>query len=72
MIEIGVVGRITEGEEVGRFVFVEELPDNPPSYLIHTAADRDFKISGGDSWVEDFSSLVEFFKEGRWTVEWLR
>ncbi|MEV8425846.1 hypothetical protein [Streptomyces niveus] len=70
MIEIDSVGRIVSGEEVGRFVKIQELPDNPPSYLILTAADRDFHQEGGDSWVEDEASLRQYFSESRWVVNW--
>lgn len=69
-IEVGVVGVIVKGDEAGRFVFVQELPDDPPSYLVHTAADENFKTSGGDAWVEDHASLADFFEEGKWVVEW--
>ncbi|MCX4461195.1 hypothetical protein OOK58_00460 [Streptomyces sp. NBC_01728] len=70
MIRIGVLGKIVEGDEAGRFVFIKELPDDPPSYLVLTAADENLKISGGDEWVEDYPSLIDFFKEGEWVVEW--
>lgn len=70
VIRVGVLGQIVEGDEAGRFVFIKELPDDPPSYLVLTAADENFKTFGGDEWVEDYSSLVDFFKEGGWIVEW--
>ncbi|WP_203887533.1 hypothetical protein [Planotetraspora kaengkrachanensis] len=59
-----------EVDEAGRFVFIKELPDEPPSYLVLTAADEEFKVPGGDEWVEDYASLIAFFQEGRWVVEW--
>lgn len=71
-IEIGVVGRVTVGEQRGEFVKVKELPDAPPSYLILTAIDRQFATGGGDFWVEDYPSLEQFFQESRWVVEWER
>lgn len=70
MIKIGKVGRIVSGDDAGKFVRVDELPDSPPSYLILLAEDQDFKRGCGDYWVEDFPSLEEFFTEGQWTVEW--
>ena len=70
MIRIGVLGRIVEGDEAGRFVRIKELPDDPPSYLVFTAADEEFKVAGGDEWVEDYASLIAFCEEGRWVVEW--
>ncbi|MGW2478065.1 hypothetical protein [Streptomyces sp. NPDC001665] len=72
MIKIGVLGKITKGDEVGRYVFIKELPDDPPSYLVLTASDAEFEICGGDEWVEDYPSLGEFFEEGQWIVEWCR
>jgi hypothetical protein len=70
MIRVGVLGRIIEGDETGRFVFIKELPDDPPSYLVLTAPDEEFKVAGGDEWVEDYSSLIPFFEEGQWVVDW--
>ncbi|MFJ8939788.1 hypothetical protein ACIRL0_29410 [Streptomyces sp. NPDC102365] len=70
MIKIEVLGKISTGDEQGRYVYIRELPDDPPSYLILTAADPDFKVEGGDEWVENFESLVDFFNEGQWVVEW--
>ncbi|GIG80585.1 hypothetical protein [Planotetraspora kaengkrachanensis] len=70
MIRIGVLGRIMEGDEAGKFVLIKELPDAPPSYLVLTGADEEFKRSGGDEWVEDYPSLISFFQEARWVVEW--
>ncbi|MFI5663545.1 hypothetical protein [Streptomyces sp. NPDC051684] len=70
MVEVEKLGRIASGDEQGRYVYVKELPDEPPSYLVLTAADPDLKADGGDEWVEDFSSLEQFFGEGRWLVEW--
>ncbi|GHI07861.1 hypothetical protein Scel_61820 [Streptomyces cellostaticus] len=70
MIRIGEVGRIVSGEESGKFVKINELPDSPPSYLILLAHDREFTRGCGDYWVEDFVSLEQFFTEGEWVVKW--
>lgn len=70
MIKIGAVGRISSGDEQGKYVKIQELPDDPPSYLILTAADRDFRHDGGDAWVEDRASLSQYFEEAHWIVEW--
>ncbi|MGA4856449.1 hypothetical protein ACPCAB_07255 [Streptomyces koyangensis] len=69
-IKFGTVGKIMVGDEAGRFVLIQELPDVPPSYLVLTAADSEFEESGGDEWVEDYASLLEFFEEGGWLVDW--
>lgn len=70
MIKVGPIGRIVSGEEQGRYVRIQELPDQPVSYLILTAADRDFREAGGDAWVEDEASLRQYFDESRWIVQW--
>ncbi|MDT0305458.1 hypothetical protein RM780_00565 [Streptomyces sp. DSM 44917] len=70
MIKRGIVGRIVSGHELGSYVKVEELPDDPPSFLILTASDREFREGSGDSWVEDYASLEQFFEESRWVIEW--
>ncbi|GGT34531.1 hypothetical protein GCM10010207_38220 [Streptomyces atratus] len=70
MIKIDSIGRIVSGEEAGRFVRIQELPDDPPSYLIITAVDRDFRQGGGDSWAEDEASLRQYFIESRWIINW--
>lgn len=64
------VGRIVAGDEVGKFVRVEELVGEPPSFLVLLACDREFTRGCGDYWVEDLESLGQFFAEGGWVVEW--
>lgn len=70
LIRIGKIGRIVSGDETGKFVRVDELPDSAPSYLILLADDQEFKRGRGDYWVEDFLSLEQFFIEGKLVVEW--
>jgi hypothetical protein len=70
LIKVGKVGRIVAGDEVGKFVRVDELADSPPSYLILLAHDQEFSRGCGDYWAEDFASLEQFFIEGKWVVEW--
>ncbi|MFJ9082450.1 hypothetical protein ACIRL3_08540 [Streptomyces sp. NPDC102384] len=53
-------------------MYIQELADEPPSYLVLTAADPALKVAGSDEWVEDFASLEQFFDEGRWVVEWIQ
>ncbi|WP_327668653.1 MULTISPECIES: hypothetical protein [unclassified Streptomyces] len=53
-------------------MYIQELADEPPSYLVLTAADLALKVAGSDEWVEDFASLEQFFDEGRWVVEWIQ
>ncbi|QLH20467.1 hypothetical protein [Streptomyces sp. Rer75] len=71
MVEkIDTVGRIRAGDEAGKYVRIQELPDSPPGYLILMARDRDFRDGCGDYWVEDRESLEAFFAEGDWIIEW--
>ncbi|MGW6578996.1 hypothetical protein ACWF76_06245 [Streptomyces globisporus] len=70
MIKIDRVGKITAGDELGKFVRINELPDNPPSYLILLADDSEFSHGCGDYWVENREDLDEFFAEAHWEVEW--
>ncbi|MHC5256613.1 hypothetical protein ACYSUO_01895 [Streptomyces sp. UC4497] len=70
MIKVETLGRIASGDEQGRYVYIQKLPDDPPSFLVLTAADDALKVAGSDEWVEDFASLEQFFDEGNWVVEW--
>ncbi|MGQ4726864.1 hypothetical protein ACUN3E_04300 [Streptomyces sp. Ju416(a)] len=71
VIPIGRIGKITGGEEDGRFVRIKELPDLPPSYLILLARGPDFTDGCGDYWVKDSEDLEGFINEARWKVTWL-
>lgn len=68
---VGVVGRIVAGDELAKFVRVDVLPGEPPSYLVLLAYDPEFRRGCGDFWVEDLASVGQFFAEGEWAVEWL-
>lgn len=70
MIPTSVIGRITAGDDQGKYVKIKKLRNDPPSYLVLRAADRDFKTFGRDDWVEDYASLEQDFEEVRWVVEW--
>ncbi|MFE0174948.1 hypothetical protein ACFWZ2_21760 [Streptomyces sp. NPDC059002] len=70
MIEVEKAGRIRSGDDAGKYVKIQELPDSPPSYLILLAHDRQFEHGCGDHWVEDHASLEGFFRESQWVVDW--
>lgn len=70
MIQIGTIGHIVAGEDEGHYVKVQELADEPPSFLILVSATPDFSGPGGDYWVENHAALQQFFDESRWVVEW--
>ncbi|GAA3188420.1 MULTISPECIES: hypothetical protein [Streptomyces] len=65
-------GFIEAGDDQGKYVKIEELPDTPPSYLITLAKDADFTQGCGDYWVEDKESLKQFIREGYWEVNWFQ
>lgn len=70
MIKLGMVGHIMSGVDQNSWVRVQELPDDPPSFLILLATDHDFHTGIGDYWVEDYPSLEQFFEESQWVVDW--
>lgn len=70
MIKIGKVGGITAGDEFEKFIRINKLPDDPPSYLILLAEDSEFLNGCGDYWVENREDLEEFFTEAHWEVDW--
>jgi hypothetical protein len=70
MIPYDRAGKISTGDHVGKFVKIKELPDNPSSFLVLLAHDARFEKGCGDYWVEDYASLLEFFTEAKWVIEW--
>ncbi|CAL2059082.1 MULTISPECIES: hypothetical protein [Streptomyces] len=70
LIPVDLTGRISAGDEAGKFVRVEEFSGPAPSYLILLAHDQEFTHGCGDYWVEDFPALERFFAEGAWVVDW--
>jgi hypothetical protein len=69
MIRIGKKGRITKGTSAGWFVLVDDDSENTGGFLILTAKDIDFE-DGFDNWVENMSSLEQYFQEAGWEIEW--
>lgn len=70
MVKIDRVGKITIGDQLGKFARINELPDSPPSYLILLADDSEFSNGCGDYWVKNREDLDKFFAEAHWEVEW--
>jgi len=71
VVRIGVLGRITAGEEIGRYVKVEDDRENTGGYLILTADDPQLSFNGYDGWVESRQDLDGYFGESGWVVAWL-
>jgi hypothetical protein len=68
-IPIGIVGKIIAGNEQGRYVKIIDDDESTGGYLILTSSSPNFR-DGHDSWVQDHETLVQFFKESRWIVDW--
>ncbi len=71
MIKIGQVGTIISGDEAGFEVIIIDDSENTGGYLICTL--RSFKQKSSESydgWVEDYESLVGYFLESNWVVDW--
>jgi len=68
-IQIGVVGKIISGDEKGRYVKIIDDDKNTGGYLILTSTYPNFS-DGYDNWVQDHETLVRFFEESRWIVDW--
>lgn len=71
MIKIGQVGTIISGDEAGFEVIIIDDSENTGGYLICTS--RSFKQKSSESydgWVEDYESLVGYFLESNWVVDW--
>ncbi|MBW8831099.1 MAG: hypothetical protein JF606_17080 [Burkholderiales bacterium] len=68
-IELGKVGKIVAGQELGRYVKVVDDAASTGGFLILTAMAPDMQ-DGFDSWVESREMLQRFFEEAGWIVEW--
>lgn len=69
-IEIGITGKILEGEEQGYFVKVIDDSDDTGGYLILTCDEKTFS-SGFDGWVKNWEDLEGYFEGANWKIEWL-
>lgn len=69
-IQVGKVGKILAGDDVGRYIKVVDDSDSTGGFLILTSDDPDFE-RGYDNWVEDRTALLRYFQESGWQVEWL-
>ena len=73
MIPIGKVGKVIEGEEKGWFIKIE--PDNSETKGYYIFLCKNHTFIGGlgegyDDWVDSYESLVEYFKDEDFLVEW--
>ena len=68
-IKVGVVGKVMDGKEVGRYVKVIDDESNTGGFLILTASSPKMQ-DGFDNWVENRQVLQLFFEEAGWIIEW--
>jgi hypothetical protein len=70
-IKIGKKGLINEGDMKGWYIRVDDDYKNTGGFLIFYNSSPD--MSSGmsyDDWVENESSLKDFFEESSWTINW--
>ena len=68
-IEIDRVGKVIAGEDLGKWIKIQDVTESTGGFLVLYGVDRDFE-NGGDDWVEDWDSLVQYFTESSWEIEW--
>jgi hypothetical protein len=64
------IGRITAGEEIGRFVRIVDDSENTGGYLIVTSTDREGEIEAFDNWVESTVDVEKYIEESGWEIAW--
>ena len=68
-IKINVVGKVIKGDGVGSFIKILDDSESTGGFIILFAEDSTFS-QVFDGWVEDYKSLVGFFIESDWVIEW--
>jgi hypothetical protein len=69
-IRLGATGRITRGEEAGRFVQVIDDSENTGGFLILTSADSEGNVEAFDNWVESIVDVERYGEESAWEIDW--
>lgn len=69
-IQIGKVGRIVAGQEMGSYIRVVDDEASTGGFLIFSGTASDMQ-DGFDSWVENEQMLQRYFEESKWVIEWL-
>jgi hypothetical protein len=69
-VRIGKWGRILQGQECGRYLYIQDDGESTGGFLILTKRDPDGS-DGHDAWVETYNDVVRYCSESGWEVEWL-
>jgi hypothetical protein len=69
-IKINIKGKIISGINISHYILIQDDTPSTGGYLIHLSKDPDF-IDSHDDWVEDISSLKQYFKESNLVINWL-
>ena len=67
-IEIGQLGRITDGEGKGQWILVQDQLAETGGYLILMGQDPSL-VDGADYWLEG-DDLERAFQQKKWVVDW--
>jgi hypothetical protein len=70
-LNIGTIGRITAGNDVGRFVEIIDDSTSSGGFLILTFDNADRSGNAYDSWVESIADADLYCAESDWEIEWL-
>ena len=69
-ILIGKWGKIIAGDEIGRYVFVEDdSTGSTGGFYVFTSPEPSLK-KGFDDWVKDINDLEKYFGEAGWQIQW--
>lgn len=68
-IQIGMVGEIVAGDDIGSFIKIIDDKDNTGGFIILISDSYSFH-NGHDSWVENAEALQLYFYESKWLIDW--
>lgn len=69
-IRIGQIGKIISGDDCGMYLKIMDDSDSTGGYLILTSFNIDMS-DGFDNWTESYATLVQYFVESDWVIEWV-
>ena len=69
-LRLGTIGRITAGNDVGRYVEIIDDFDSSGGFLICTYEHADRSGEAFDDWVESIIDVDLYVEEAGWEIEW--